>query len=451
MTAVGDNDGFVLKLNSSGNFMWAKQFGGAESVLSKDLAIDDDNNIYSIGHFSGTADFNPSLLGVHNITSAGSFDVYISKLNSSGNFVWAKAFSGVDIQTGESIEVDALNNVITIGYFEGVTDFDPNPASTFNLSTSTDMFISKLDVNGNFVWAKQLARATNNFTIDGLNHIYITGNFVGSYDCDPGPATYLLSSSGGRDFFTLRLNHDGIFQSAFKTGGTGSDGATCISMDASNNIYTAGYFQNTVDFNPGPGTFNLVALAGDYYSFITKLNQSTIPLPISLISFSANCQGNNVELYWSTATETNNDHFTVEQSSDGINFKAIGKIDSKGNGISTNDYAYTDENPGLNDNYYRLKQTDFDGNFSYSKVIKVHCEDDDNVLSVYPNPSIDGRINIILSNDAVVTVMNALGKTIYTQCYPLGQHVINLSPDSGMYFINVLSGSRYQSQKIVIE
>ena len=123
MTAVGDNDGFVLKLNSSGNFMWAKQFGGAESVLSKDLAIDDDNNIYSIGHFSGTADFNPSLLGVHNITSAGSFDVYISKLNSSGNFVWAKAFSGVDIQTGESIEVDALNNVITIGYFEGVTDF----------------------------------------------------------------------------------------------------------------------------------------------------------------------------------------------------------------------------------------------------------------------------------------------------------------------------------------
>ena len=81
----------------------------------------------------------------------------------------------------------------------------------------------------------------------------------------------------------------------------------------------------------------------------------------------------------------------------------------------------------------------------------MHCEDDDNVLSVYPNPSIDGRINIILSNDAVVTVMNALGKTIYTQSYPLGQHVINLSPDSGMYFINVLSGSRYQSQKIVIE
>ncbi|MBK7636413.1 MAG: T9SS type A sorting domain-containing protein [Saprospiraceae bacterium] len=451
MTAVGDNDGFVLKLNTSGNFMWAKQFGGTGLVFSKDLAIDDDNNIYSIGSFTGTADFNPSLLGVHNITSAGNTDVYISKLNSSGNFVWAKAISGVDIQTGESIEVDALNNVITIGQFREVTDFDPNPASTFNLTATSDIFISKLDVNGNFVWAKQLDNTTNNFTIDGLNHIYITGHFVGSYDCDPGPATYLLSSSGGRDFFTLRLNHDGIFQSAFKTGGTGSDGATCISMDASNNIYTAGYFQNTVDFNPGPGTFNLVALAGDHYSFITKLNQSTIPLPISLISFSANCQGNNVELYWSTATETNNDHFTVEQSGDGINFKAIGKIDSKGNGNSTNDYTYTYENPGLKDNYYRLKQTDFDGNFSYSKVIKVHCKDDDNVFSVYPNPSIDGLINIILSNDAVVTVMNALGKTIYTQSYPLGQHVINLSPNSGIYFIKVLSGSRYQSQKIVIE
>ncbi len=81
----------------------------------------------------------------------------------------------------------------------------------------------------------------------------------------------------------------------------------------------------------------------------------------------------------------------------------------------------------------------------------MHCKDDDNVFSVYPNPSVDGRINIILPNDAVVTVMNALGKTIYMQNYPLGQHGINLSPDSGTYFIKVLSGSRYQSQKIVIK
>ena len=451
MTAIGDFDGFVLKLNTSGIFMWAKQFSGTGLVFSEDLAIDDDNNIYSIGSFTGTADFNPSLLGVHNITSAGNTDVYISKINGSGNFVWAKAISGVNIQTGESIEVDALNNVITIGHFQGVTDFDPNPASTFNLTAISDMFISKLDVNGNFVCAKQLDNTPNNFTIDGLNHIYITGHFIGSYDCDPGPATYLLSSSGSGDFFTLRLNHDGIFQSAFNTGGTGSDGATCISMDASNNIYTAGYFQNTVDFNPGPGTFNLVAPAGENYSFITKLNQSTIPLPISLLSYSANCQGNNVDLYWSTETETNNDHFTVEQSSDGINFKAIGKIDSKGNGISSNDYTYTYESPGLIDNYYRLKQTDINSNFSYSKVIKTHCRDVDNVFSVYPNPSIDGRINIILPNDAVVTVVNALGKTIYTQSYLFGQHVINLSPDSGTYFINVLSDGRYQSQKIIIE
>lgn len=451
MTAIGDFDGFVLKLNTSGNLMWSKQFSGTGLVFPEDLAIDDDNNIYSIGSFNGTADFNPSLLGVHNITSAGNTDVYISKLNSSGNFLWAKSISGVDIQTGQSIEVDALNNVITIGQFREVTDFDPNPASTFNLTATSDIFISKLDVNGNFVWAKQLDGTTNNFTIDGLNHIYITGHFIGSYDCDPGPAAYLLSSSGGGDYFTMRLNHDGSFQSAFKTGGTGSDGATCISIDASNNIYTAGYFQNTVDFNPGPGTFNLVAPAGENYSFITKLNQSTIPLPISLLSFSANCQGHKVDLYWSTAAETNNDHFTVEQSSDGINFKAIRKIDSKGNVISTNDYTYTDENPILGENYYRLNQTDFNGNFSYSKVINANCRNDDNVISLYPNPSIDGRINIILPNNAVVAVMNALGKTIYMQSYPLGQHLINLSPDSGIYFIKVLSGSRYQSQKIVIE
>jgi hypothetical protein len=450
MTAVGDNDGFMLKLNTGGNFMWAKQFGGTESVFSKDLAIDDDNNIYSIGHFTGTADFNPSLLGVHNITSAGSFDVYISKLNSSGNFVWAKAFSGVNSQSGRSIKIDALNNVITNGYFEGVTDFDPNPASTFNLTTSTDMFISKLDVNGNFVWAKQLARATNNFTIDGLNHIYITGNFVGTYDCDPGPATYLLSSSGGRDFFTLRLNHDGIFQSAFKTGGGGSEEATCTSMDALNNIYTAGHFQNTVDFNPGPGTFNLVAPAGELNSFITKLNQSTSPLPISILSFSVNCTGNNVELYWSTATETNNDHFTVEQSGDGINFKAIGKIDSKGNGNSTNEYAYTDKNPGLNDNYYRLKQTDFDGNFTYSHIINTKCGDQHLFFSVFPNPTNEGRFNLQLPEDGLISIFDIQGKMVHNQKFMLGSHTIHLDAPSGVYLMTMTSKQFFFSERLIV-
>ena len=390
-------------------------------------------------------------MGVYNLTSVDEDDAFISKLNSSGNFVWAKSISGMDYQTAENINVDEFGSVITTGRFGGTTDFDPSSEGVYNLSPIgvANNFISKLDENGNFTWAKQFSGITIGpyLTLDVLGQIYFSGNYEDDFDCDPGPGTYLVTNAGGSDYFTLRLNADGIFDWAFKTGSTGQDFAQAIAVDASNNIYTTGKFSGSVDFNPGPSIFNLTG--GN--SFVTKLYQSIIPLPISLSLFTATCDDNEVLIEWTTVSETNNKDFTIERSIGGIHFSPLESIEGYGNSLENRNYQFTDHHPLNGTNFYRLKQTDFDGNFSYTKVIKVHCEDDDNVFSLYPNPSTDGLINIILQNDAVVTVMNAMGKTIYRQSFPLGQHVINLSTDSGMYFIKVLSGSRYQSQKIVIE
>jgi len=135
---------------------WAKSMGGTNLEESVSIAVDDSGNIYTTGYFQGTTDFDPGL-GTFNLTSAGVQDIFISKLDASGNFVWAKSIGEISTDIGYSIAIDVSGNVYTAGYFYGTADFDPG-AGTFNLTSAggQDIFISKLDASGNFVWAKSM-------------------------------------------------------------------------------------------------------------------------------------------------------------------------------------------------------------------------------------------------------------------------------------------------------
>jgi hypothetical protein len=106
--------------------------------------VDPGGNVYITGYFEGTADFDPGA-GTYNLTSAGSWDIFISKLNASGNFVYAKQLGGNDWNEGPSIVVDPGGNVYTTGNFEGTVDFDPG-AGTYNLTSagSKDIFVHKM-------------------------------------------------------------------------------------------------------------------------------------------------------------------------------------------------------------------------------------------------------------------------------------------------------------------
>ncbi|MBD2705100.1 SBBP repeat-containing protein [Spirosoma sp. BT702] len=266
LTAADVSDIFVSKLDASGNFVWAKAMGGSGNDVGNSIAVDGSGNVYTTGSFAGTADFDPGA-GVYSLSTVGSADIFVSKLNASGNFIWAKAMGGSNYDVSNSVAVDGSGNVYTTGSFAGTADFDPG-SGVVNLTspgTFTDnIFVSKLDVSGNFVWAKQMGGSTQDkgrsIAVDGSGNIYTTGSFIGTADFDPGSGVVNLTSvTSAPDIFVSKLDASGNFVWAKAMGGSSLEVGNSIAVDGSGNVYTTGGFQGTVDFDPGSGVVNLVS------------------------------------------------------------------------------------------------------------------------------------------------------------------------------------------------
>ncbi|MBL0104651.1 MAG: T9SS type A sorting domain-containing protein [Bacteroidetes bacterium] len=123
----------------------------------------------------------------------------------------------------------------------------------------------------------------------------------------------------------------------------------------------------------------------DFGDFATA--QSTSPLPIHLLNFDAVVVKEGVMTNWTTATEINNDYFVVERSRDGIDFTSVGEVDGAGNSTQNKSYSLLDKDPGIGIIYYRLKQIDYDGKFSFSDVVAVKIKKATTGIAVFPNPA----------------------------------------------------------------
>jgi hypothetical protein len=278
LTAGGSNDFFILKLNSLGEYVWAKSVGGIDDDFPFSMSLDLTNNVYITGLFQDTVDFDPGA-GTANLTAAGNYDAFILKLDEDGAYVWAKSVGGTSSDFGYSISIDSSGNSYITGYFSGTVDFDPG-AGTANLTSAgnVDVFILKLDEDGAYVWAKNVGGADNDtgisITVDSIGNSYITGYFNGTADFDPGAGTVELTSAGDGSAFILKLNSSGEYVWAKNVGGTdGNSGiqGRSILLNSSNDIYLSGLFDGTADFDPGAGTVELTS-AGDDSAFILKLN-----------------------------------------------------------------------------------------------------------------------------------------------------------------------------------
>jgi len=280
------HDVFVSKLDSSGNFKWAKKLGGVKDEEGYAIAVDDNNNVYTTGYFYGTADFDPGT-GTYNLTPTGQDDIFISKLDSTGNFVWAKSMGSPKFcgDLGYGITVDKGGNVYTTGRFCDTVDFDPG-SGVYNLISSgygdnADVFISKLNSAGNFLWARSFGGVDYygdvglSIAVNSNNHVFTTGYFASAADFDPGTGVYNLNSSGKYGIFISELDSIGNFICAGKMGGWGYPTGNSLKLYG-NAIYITGRFEGTADFDPGPGTYNLVTSYNSLDAFICKLNLCSI-------------------------------------------------------------------------------------------------------------------------------------------------------------------------------
>ncbi len=148
----------------------------------------------------------------------------------------------------------------------------------------------------------------------------------------------------------------------------------------------------------GSSEFNLALLNGFFTFGVGPAGVGNNPLPIELISFTARKESHQVVLEWTTATEINNDYFSIERSANGVDFYVIGHLNGSGNSNRLINYSYIDISPLSGNNYYRLKQTDYDGTFSYSEIVVVnHHEEFLLTINIFPNPVKDGILNIGLT------------------------------------------------------
>ncbi len=290
---------FVSKLNANGEFTWARQMQAASPKLEgagvspelppinpdpyslgNGIAVDTSGNVYTTGQFNYSVDFDPGagtfVLTTPSGTDGYDVDIFISKLNGSGNFVWARNMGGTSWDNGNGITVDSTGNVYTTGSFVGPADFDPG-AGVFNLISAGDydIFVSKLNSQGNFVWAKSMGGVTGEtgieIALDSANNVYTTGHYGGTADFDPGTGVFNLTAAGLDDIFVSKLTGDGSFIWAKSMSGASIEHSTSLVVDANENVYTTGFFIDTVDFDPGAGTVNLIS-AGSYDAFVAKLS-----------------------------------------------------------------------------------------------------------------------------------------------------------------------------------
>ncbi len=283
LTSAGGTDIFVSKLDSDGNFVWADHFGGTAPDYGNAVTVDDAGNVYFTGFAQGLdADFDPGP-GVFYLPDPNTLRICVTKLDASGGLVWAKAFLGDSYEVGLGIAVDSTGNVYTTGLFNGVTDFDPGPG-TFNLTSNGyvppnsiwDVYVSKLDANGNFVWANQLGNTAIDIgygiDVDAAGNVYSTGAINGTTDFDPGPGTYDLGfASGYSTTFVRKLTPAGELVSAYLLGEHQSTAGYGLAVSGAGDVYTTGYFfGGNADFDPGPGVFNLAG-AGSTDMYLTKL------------------------------------------------------------------------------------------------------------------------------------------------------------------------------------
>jgi len=256
----GKADILLLMYGPSDNFLWSATIGGPDDDYGDECVIDNWGNTYLVGRFTGYLDFDPGP-GEYFLDSGDGYGHYMLKFNSSGLFQWAGCWEN-NAWIGEiSIESDSFGDLVVSGGFNGSVDFDPGDGVYLeNSDGQANIFLLKLDSSGTFEWVRTFGVEESGYPgrIATGNNDDIVFNF------GLGESKLMKIDADGIDIWTKELGYGGW--------------SGRLGVDVLENIYLFGYFGGiygeTVDFDPGPGVFELTAEPGDYILFLTKFNSN---------------------------------------------------------------------------------------------------------------------------------------------------------------------------------
>ena len=305
---------------------------------------------------------------------------------------------------------------------------------------------------GNGQAAKELNFSVIDISGLSLSHIQFSARFGGNEISNSleGDEYVRIEYSFDNVSFTTILNFTAVEIGAIDQLCLNGDNMDCIGQAMK--TYTA-------TFEKGSNSNLYIRVSGNNDSSseewaidLIELTNLTV-LPVELINFQAREKAGFVVLKWETLSEINNNYFEIEKSKNGIDFKSIGRLKGNQNSSTLRRYSFTDDAPNEGQNYYRLRQVDFDGGFQVSKTISAEINSGLH-FSVFPNPTKDF---IFLEFDKeietpTVNIYNITGHLIQSDSFEniVGSVELNMSQmPSGTYFTEVISGNLRFWEKIV--
>jgi len=240
LNSNGGRDIFIAKIDPDGNWLWVKHAGGANDDSGYSIVADDNGNVYITGSYHGVANFGPL-----DITSAGNTDIFVAKIDSSGNWIWVQSAGGSIVDRSNSISKESGGSLFITGTFQGESNFGE---ITLLTDGSHDIFVAKIDSVGNWLWAVSAGGTStdegHDIDISNQNEIYLTGSFQSS-SAHFGEIT--LSTVGAHDIFVAKIDNYGNWVWAKSAGGQTNDYGWGISVSV-NGIYITGSFKIISNF-----------------------------------------------------------------------------------------------------------------------------------------------------------------------------------------------------------
>ncbi|MBI4699924.1 MAG: hypothetical protein HY744_01955 [Deltaproteobacteria bacterium] len=238
----------------AGLHLWSKPFGDAAGQAGFGVVSAADGAVLLAGYFMGAVDF-----GGGSLTSAGLWDMFVTKLDKDGKHLWSKRFGDASYDYGYGITAAADGGVLLSGSFQGTVDFGGGPLT----SADAGIFVARFDSDGTHLWSKRFGTGVGRAIASSANGtVLLTGYFTGSADFGGGT----LTSAGSYDIFVAKFDKDGNHLWSKRIGDPSDQHGYAIAVDASGAVLLTGAFKGSADFGGGPLTS-----AGDWDIFVAKL------------------------------------------------------------------------------------------------------------------------------------------------------------------------------------